>query len=134
VKIPASYLEQTKNVASTVPLSRPIALERVVFENLLTVGPGAVFEESKGVHSPSLACPKRPKWRYDMSKKEVERNEEGMFEKWLAQTDNSIAHCLSVESSGQAGDLHNGGAASNAVAVPKALTYFERNLEVWRQL
>jgi hypothetical protein len=57
-----------------------------------------------------------------------------MFEKWLAQTDDTIARSLSVESSGQAGDLRNGDAASNPVAVPKALTYFERNLEVWRQL
>jgi len=109
-------------------------LERVVFDDLLTVGSGAVPEESKGVHPTLLSCPKRPKWRYDMSKKEVERNEEGMFEKWLAQTDNSIARCLTVESSGQPGDFHDLDIASSAVTVPKSLTYFERNLEVWRQL
>ena len=130
VKVPAAYLEQSKNVASTVPLSRPITINRVVLDNLLVVRSNGVSKDPDGAHSISLTCPKRPKWRYDMAKKEVERNEEGMFEKWLAQTDSSIARCLRVEEAMQDGDdpTPHGG------PVLQSLTYFERNLEVWRQL
>lgn len=35
--------------------------------------------------------PRRPKWRYEMSKKEVEMNEEGVFKKWLSGCDEVIA-------------------------------------------
>lgn len=33
---------------------------------------------------------RRPKWRYDQTKKEVEKNEEGMFAKWLAAVDSEV--------------------------------------------
>ena len=130
VKVPAAYLEQSKNVASTVPLSRPITLKRVVLDNLPVIRSIGVPKDPDGAHSISLTCPKRPKWRYDMAKKEVERNEEGMFEKWLAQTDSSIARSLRVEQAVQDGD----NPTPHGVPVLQSLTCFERNLEVWRQL
>ena len=65
-----------------------------------------------------------------MSKNEVEKNEEGLFKKWLDQTDQVLKEWVDsgsspsgVVTSGQGGDV-----------MPRAPTHFERNLEVWRQL
>ena len=63
-----------------------------------------------------------------MSKKEVEANEEGLFNKWLAQTDAAVEQWAASINEPVSGD-------SGAVAqMPSAPTSFERNLEVWRQL
>eukprot|EP01135_Chromosphaera_perkinsii_P006317 Nk52_evm46s485 gene=Nk52_evmTU46s485 len=99
---------------------------------LLTISMDDVYEfknaksPHKGEQSPALVSPfssssiaaapavidipKRPAWTYEMSKAQVERNEEAMFKKWL----------LSVYEQA-------GGEA-------KKLSYFEHNLETWRQL
>lgn len=82
-----------------------------------------------------LTCPKRPKWSYSSTKKEVEKNEgakkklqrrrlganllllaEGLFSKWLKGTD----------------DLLQTFAAS--LPSTPAPSFYERNLQVWRQL
>jgi hypothetical protein len=34
----------------------------------------------------ALTCPARPKFKFGQTKKEVERNEEGWFKKWLRAT------------------------------------------------
>ena len=65
-----------------------------------------------------------------MSKKEVEKNEEGWFKKWLDQTDRVLDEWVDNGSPPSDGDTESGG----EVAIPRAPTYFERNLEVWRQL
>jgi ribosome biogenesis GTPase A len=56
----------------------------------------------------SLDLPKRPEWNYKMSKETVERNEQQAFHRWLDR----ILRCYSSEQ----------------------VSYFETNLEVWRQL
>lgn len=55
-----------------------------------------------------IEFPKRPTWNYDMTKEEVEQREIESFNKWV---DNII------ETYGD-----------------EQLSWFERNLEVWRQL
>lgn len=55
-----------------------------------------------------LDMPKRPPWNYNMSKEQVERSEQTMFENFL---DKIYDECKLSE-----------------------LSYFERNLETWRQL
>lgn len=55
-----------------------------------------------------LDMPKRPPWNYSMSKEQVERSEQTMFENFL---DKIYDECKISE-----------------------LSYFERNLETWRQL
>lgn len=69
VTLDADFLEQTRVLAATLPLTRPIPASTCVF-------PTTNFDEDY-----TLTCPRRPKWRFDMSKTEVERNEEGLFRK-----------------------------------------------------
>ncbi|KAG0799826.1 hypothetical protein G6F29_008773 [Rhizopus arrhizus] len=57
----------------------------------------------------SIDFPKRPYWDYDMSKEEVERHEEESFKRWMTDIEEKY-----------------GG--------EERLGWFERNLEVWRQL
>ncbi|KAK2460105.1 hypothetical protein APHAL10511_007871 [Amanita phalloides] len=96
IKLSPEFLEETKLIASTIPLPRPISDTKALFN---------ASHISRNL--PRLTCPQRPKWRYDMSKKEVEHNEE--------------------ESDKASQDM---GPDAN----PKSPSYFERNLEVWRQL
>lgn len=109
VTLPPRYLEETKSLASSLVLQRPIPDE------------AALLEVSRDTRLPALTCPRRPKWRFDMSKKEVEANEEGWFKKWLEQTDESVRQWREIPT------------ADNQ-SMPRSPTYFERNLEVWRQL
>ncbi|KAG0261415.1 Guanine nucleotide-binding-like protein 1 [Actinomortierella ambigua] len=55
-----------------------------------------------------IDLPKRPQWDYSMSREQVEKNEKAMFEAWI---DNIYDNYPAEE-----------------------LSYFEHNLEVWRQL
>jgi hypothetical protein len=119
IKLPATFLERTKAIASTVPLSRPIGYGAAVY------GPLA---DTASANPESLSCPKRPKWRFDMSKKEVEHNEEGVFKKWLEQTDLSFAEWNTSRESDSSEP------SAEIPATPASPSYFERNLEVWRQL
>ena len=80
--LPAALLEETKQLASTLPLPWPLPPDAARF----------TFQPTNDAEPdlPVLVCPRRPKWRYEMTKLEVERNEEGVFRKWLAQTDSQI--------------------------------------------
>src|SRR5258708_11452052 len=105
VKVSSEFLEETKTLASNLPLFRPIP------------DSNAVFRLPDRDDLPTLISPKRPKWRYEQSKLEVERNEEGIFKKWLLQTDDAIEQWKArppPEGSG----------------MPNAISHFERNLEV----
>ena len=114
IKLPPKYLEETKLLASTLPLFRPIPNEKTTFKS---------FHIEDDLQSAVLTCPKRPNWRFEMTKLEVERNEEGVFKKWLAQTDQLLEEWQNRE----AGDI-------TTTAQLCSPSYFERNLEVWRQL
>ena len=104
INMPPNFLEKTKLIASTVSLVRPIANAKVLYN-------GSIVPQDL----PRLTCPRRPKWRFDMSKKQVENNEEGLFKQWLQQTDDNFRAWQESEQS-------------------ESPSYFERNLEVWRQL
>ena len=65
-----------------------------------------------------------------MSKTEVEKNEEGLFKKWLDQTDQVLEEW--VDSGSSPSSTTTGGQGEEVM--PRAPTHFERNLEVWRQL
>lgn len=124
VKMSPEFLERTKALASNIPLPRPLPPQAAVFPY--------DFGSAPQLEAGQLTCPKRPKWRFEMSKKEVEKNEEGLFKKWIAQTDNIVEDWCHPpdqrpKNTANASDDHSG-------AFPKAPTQFERNLEVWRQL
>lgn len=105
LRLPQDVLEHHRTVAATEPLDRPI-------NDDLGVLRWSDLEPTAKDNIPAMTCPRRPKWRYSMSKLEVEKNEEGMFRQWLAQTDESL----------------------RAFTKQTSPTFFERNLNVWRQL
>jgi hypothetical protein len=114
IKLPPRFLEETKAIASNLPLARPILTQESIFHD---------FDHDGDPSMEPLSCPKRPKWRFDMSKLEVERNEEGLFKKWIAQTDEALEKWQNKVDPPEP-----------ATAMPRSPSYFERNLEVWRQL
>lgn len=123
IRLSPAYLEKSRLIASKQALPRPLPPSVAIFN------PDNLYQSSDE-DAQKLSCPKRPKWRYDMSKTEVEKNEEGLFKKWLDQTDQVLKEWVDsgsspsgVVTSGQGGDV-----------MPRAPTHFERNLEVWRQL
>lgn len=65
-----------------------------------------------------------------MSKNEVEKNEEGLFKRWLDQTDQVLKEWVDHDPSPSDGETSN----EDETVMPRAPTHFERNLEVWRQL
>ncbi|KAF9802201.1 hypothetical protein IEO21_09948 [Rhodonia placenta] len=122
VKLPTPFLEHTRVLASTLPLGRPISTDAAVLQEHWDPLEGA----------PPLTCPKRPRWRYDMSKKELDANEQSLFGRWLTQTDDIVDRwCNPVA---PASDAPDPSAPAPEAKMPHAPTSFERNLEVWRQL
>jgi hypothetical protein len=88
-----------------------------------------------------LTCPSRPKFRVGAGKKEVERNEEGWFRQWLAGTEAVVEEWVE----GGEGDTEEGNEGEEGiggreedreegVTWPRSPSWFETNLEVWRQL
>jgi hypothetical protein len=125
VKLPKAFLEETKRLSASLPLHRPIPSDVSVWDDRSS-GPA----RDGNPNAQQLTCPKRPKWRYDMSKKEVEKNEEGLFKKWIDETD-AVASTWTEAPSARTEDIST---PLHGEAMPRAPTSFERNLEVWRQL
>lgn len=130
ITLPPKFLEETKHLASTLPLHRPLPDEVTVFTE--------IFNDTADPNTLQLSCPRRPKWRFDMTKKEVESNEEGLFKIWLEQIDGIVQTWQNHKSAGKQ-DQENLEASEPAgpevpLEMPRSPTYFERNLEVWRQL
>ncbi|KAF9567010.1 P-loop containing nucleoside triphosphate hydrolase protein [Agrocybe pediades] len=115
VKLPPDFLKTTRQLAFDLPLSRPIPDEKAIYHGF----------EREDEATDALTCPKRPKWRFDMTKTEVERNEEGVFKKYLSQTDDVLEKWQSGTDEPD---------PLGPVTMPRSPSYFERNLEVWRQL
>ncbi|KAK0198849.1 P-loop containing nucleoside triphosphate hydrolase protein [Armillaria mellea] len=127
VKLPPEFLERAKSLAATLVLPRPIPTRSAIL---------SLQEYCFPAPSDTLICPKRPKWRYEMSKEEVERNEEGLFKTWLRKTDaiverwqKSPENSKDEEDSDEQPEIR-----SLPTSMPRSTTYFERNIEVWRQL
>jgi hypothetical protein len=62
--------------------------------------------------------PKRPKWHYGMTKEQLEQNEKDEFEKWLSDIYERYGDHVQETGDGE----------------QEGLSWFEHNLEVWRQL
>lgn len=131
-KVSPEFLALWREKASNEPVQRPIDDKKKYFDI------GVVHQQG----SDDLTTPKRPKWRYEMSKEEVERNEEGMFEKWRAETEAKIDRWRRREV-----NLPNSPPADAEKHVKEEFealrtkeltmrppTFYEENLEVWRQL
>ena len=140
VKFSPDFLEEAKRKASSLLIARPIPPERILFPSPWKTGasnPVASAGDDQGRRQ-ELTVLRRPKWRYDMSKKEVESNEAGVFKKWLEDTDQLVNAWIN-ERSEEDKELveHTDGKTrhpDNSECMPHAAPLFERNLEVWRQL
>ena len=124
VKLDKTFLDDTRALAGSIVLRRPIPTHVAV---LVTPSP-------PGSQLPQLALPKRPRWRYQMSKDELDANEQAYFRTWLAQQDAIVEQwqrALNAPAADLAGD-HVGD--SETRPMPHPPTHFERNIEVWRQL
>lgn len=128
VTLPPKFLEEAKLLASELPLQRPIPNEASLFAD--------TYRHDTADSIAELSCPHRPKWRFDMTKKEVERNEEGLFKKWLEQTDAAVQAWQNPESTPVEGEqnVQEVTVLEESRTMPRSPTYFERNIEVWRQL
>lgn len=84
--------------------------EQIVVE--ATKVPNQQTMATTGFQQRQLVIPRKPKWDYNMTAEEVDRNEKIAFLAWR--------RCIA--------DLENIGSSSNKI------TPFEKNLEVWRQL
>ena len=126
VTVSPEYLERTRNLAHSDPLIRPIPHDYALF-------PVELLERDK---EKRLTCPSRPKFRYDMTKKEVEKNEEGWFKKWLKSTDEIMDDWIDGEPVEEPVVMKSEGQdeVEKKPSWPRSVSWFETNLEVWRQL
>jgi hypothetical protein len=132
VKLSPEFLATTKQLASTLSLHRPIPIERAVFPTHAGQSPASPSTSQ----SQTISLLKRPKWNYDMSKSMVEKNEEGMFKKWLSDTDAACGTWDPVSAKPPTVPVDNDMDAEDVDddTMPSSAPLFERNLEVWRQL
>lgn len=124
VRFPAALLDQSKVVAASVALVRPITSGASIWE----LHSGRIPSEEETHMRAQMTCMRRPKWRYEMSKKEVEKNEAGLFAKWLEKTDSLVEEWVN------AAEKQQSSLTGMSNAMPISPSIFERNLEVWRQL
>lgn len=123
--LPPDYVERTRNLAYGVTLERPLRPETARWDP-------RVMQRDKG----RLTCPARPKFRVGATKKEVERNEEGWFTKWLDHTEGIVREWVDGEDEREnaEGEDEGEGEGEKPAVWPRSPSWFEVNLEVWRQL
>jgi hypothetical protein len=127
VAIPRQYLEKTRDTAYAYPLPRPLPDEAAAFPLHLVANPAGA----------PLCVPARPRFRYGQTKKEVEKNEEGVFRKWLAGTRAVVEEWVEQgrwdAAGGKEGEEGEEG-GNHGLEWIHSPSWFETNLEVWRQL
>ena len=138
VKFSPTLLDEAKHKASVLVPLRPLPSSRAIF-------PAEMRNDLSENSTPTLSVLRRPKWNYDMSKKELESNEEGIFKRWLEEVDrhfeawrlNREVH-RKPEIDYAIDDLVQSDSVNEhdctAEQMPVFTPLFERNLEVWRQL
>ncbi|KAF8445602.1 hypothetical protein L210DRAFT_3392554 [Boletus edulis BED1] len=132
IKLDKAFLDDTKALAGSIVLRRPILADVAVLRH------GWISPSPPGSQLPQVALPKRPKWRYQMSKEELDANEQAHFRTWLAQQDAIIEQWQRAlncpPSAYPTADLAgNHVDDSETRLMPHPPTHFERNIEVWRQ-
>ena len=128
ISVTPAYLVLTRDLAHNVPLLRPIPASSAVFPIEILTG-----RDQEG----KLTCPARPRFRFEQSKKEVEMNEEGMFKKWLVGAEGVMKAWVEGKDEEEAKDPVAEGEEDSEEGDqkwPRSPSWFETNLEVWRQL
>ncbi|WVQ70681.1 hypothetical protein IAR50_000203 [Cryptococcus sp. DSM 104548] len=118
IALSSDYVVRTRELAYALPLERPLPASSAEF-------PLGILEDRDPERR--LTCPARPKFRYGQTKKEVEKNEEGVFKKWLKGVTEVVQEYVDGEEEQvEVGD--------ETYSLPRGPTWFETNLDVWRQL
>ena len=136
VKIDKRFLEDTRTLAASIFLRRPIR------SNVAVLRREWITPSPPEAQLAQLTVPRRSKWRYQMSKDELDANEQAYFRTWLAQQDATVEqwqHALNVSPPTDQHNLSTDLASdpvedSETRPMPNSPTHFERNIEVWRQL
>lgn len=111
-----SFLDLSRLLSTTLPLPRPIP------DDALYPSKDVVLDN----YLDDLGCPKRPAWSFNSTKKEVEQNEERQFKSWLKGAQESVEKWRGVGLESTEERIVSGEI--------KSPSYFELNLQVWRQL
>lgn len=109
-----SFLDLSQRLAAELPLPRPIPSD-------------AMYPPLSLWDTPDdIGCPRRPEWRFDMSKSEIEDNEQRQYNAWLESAKEKFSMWRGSEARSSEELIEPEGV--------KSPSYFELNLEVWRQL
>lgn len=120
-------------MADRVPLERPIPSSAAIWKE----SSGRIDAEKEDEMRKETSCVRRPKWKYEQSKKEVEKNEEGLFVKWLTKMDELVQSWVTTTEEIRRSNMQSIDEElppPEDETMPPSPTIFERNLEVWRQL
>ncbi|KAJ9103200.1 hypothetical protein QFC21_002623 [Naganishia friedmannii] len=134
-----AYVEAANRRAFNVPLPRPLPPFAILFRNPVQLEQNTKLRETIKQLDERLYCPMRPKWRHSMTKKELDRNEEMVFARWLEEMDATHGEYMDLPLLNNDDDTEidqdagGGGEDSNA-STTRSPSSFERNLSVWRQL
>ncbi|ODO10572.1 hypothetical protein I350_01169 [Cryptococcus amylolentus CBS 6273] len=116
IALSSDYVVRTRELAYALPLQRPLPASSAEF-------PLGVLEDRDPERR--LTCPARPKFRYGQTKKEVEKNEEGVFKKWLKGVEEVVQEYVD-------GEEEQVETEDETFSLPRGPTWFETNLDVWR--
>jgi hypothetical protein len=119
------FLERTRDLAHTSLLSRPLKDEVAVF-------PAEWMERDEG----RLRCPARPAFFAGQTKDEVERNEVESYEQWLRETRAITEGWVGTQGikEEEEDESEVDATGTSVMSTLRSPTWFETNLEVWRQL
>ncbi|KAJ9122967.1 hypothetical protein QFC24_004005 [Naganishia onofrii] len=136
-----TYVEAANRKAFNVPLPRPLPPSAVLFRNPVQQETDEQVREKVKELDERLYCPIRPKWRHSMTKKELDRNEEMVFGRWLEEMDATHGEYLQLphmDDNDTEGNQHRGSGererGKDDASTTRSPSFFERNLSVWRQL
>lgn len=119
-KLSPQFLQETKVLSATLPLPRPLPID------------ASMLSDHTDGQDPSIwSCPERPEWNYEMTKEAVEANETSLFDTWLTKLDLAVD---AWQSGDKPAPADKDEIPKPRTTMPRSPSYFERNLDVWREL
>ncbi|GMK56024.1 hypothetical protein CspeluHIS016_0210800 [Cutaneotrichosporon spelunceum] len=119
IAVPRDYVVRTRDAAWDDQLPRPIPDSAATF-------PLGLVDNAAGAN---LSVPSRPPFKPGQTKREVEQNEEALFQEWFCGARNVVEGWV------DGADIDSPNGDTNTDPSPlRSPSSFETNLEVWRQL
>ncbi|CAO3675763.1 unnamed protein product [Umbelopsis vinacea] len=118
--VPAQVSAGTSRLRSVFEKLTPAVVERARLASMKPLHrlPQTALEVGITSDDKLIDFPKRPKWNHGMTKEELEKNEKIQFDNWLNDIYERYGDTVQNEVDGE----------------KEELSWFEHNLEVWRQL